>query len=101
MKGPHDDVGRGLRAAVLDLHIGVVGDADDRLLVASAAVVVTPVPDRLAAPVVGLELVFAVAAVVDVDVDRRRRARIVDRRRRAPAGWYRPCFSNAQRMTLL
>ena len=65
----------GLRAAVLDLHVGVVGDADDR----APGACVPPSACRrfqivVRVPVVGLERVLAVAAVVDVDVDRRRRA---------------------------
>src|SRR5262249_3746167 len=80
---PHDDAGRVLGAAVLDVYIGIVLDADDRLLVRRAAVVLATIPDRLAAPVIGLEGVFAGAAILDVHVDRRRRAYVVVRRRRA------------------
>ena len=79
MKSTHHDVGCGLSAAVLDLHVSVVDNADDRLLVAGTAVTVMPIPDRLAAPVVGLERVFAAPAVFDVDVDRRRHALIIVR----------------------
>src|ERR1700722_9178399 len=39
-----------------------------------AAVVAAPVPDRLATPVVRLIPVLAMAAVLDIDVDRRRQA---------------------------
>src|ERR1700676_3860692 len=46
-----------------------------------AAIVAAPVPDRLAAPIVGLILVLAVAAVLDIDVDRRRQAFLVVRPR--------------------
>src|ERR1700722_1914064 len=46
-----------------------------------AAVVAAPVPNRLAAPIVGLILVLAVAAVLDIDVDRRRQAFLVVRPR--------------------
>src|ERR1700731_169089 len=46
-----------------------------------AAVVAAPVPDRLATPVVRLIPVLAMAAVLDIDVDRRRQAFLVVRLR--------------------
>src|ERR1700730_17214684 len=46
-----------------------------------AAIVMAPVPDRLAVAIVGLILVLAVAAVLDIDVDRRRQAFLVVRLR--------------------
>src|SRR4029077_5670500 len=65
--------------AVLDFHISLVGDVRLRRLMRRAAVVAAPVPYRLAAPVVRLIAVFAVAAVLDIDVDRRRQAFLVVR----------------------
>lgn len=63
-----DDVCRILRASVLDLHVGVVGLSERRLLVRRHAVSTPPVPDRRRVPVDRLVLVLAGAAIVDVDV---------------------------------
>ena len=63
MKGTHCHVGGELGTAIFDVDVGVVGDAHHRLFVNGTAVVLASVPNRLAAPVVGLELILAVAAV--------------------------------------
>ena len=74
-----DDVLRLLRAAVLDLDVGVVGRPQLRLLVRVDAVGRAAVPDRGGVPVHVLELVLAGAPVVDVHIDVRRLARGGDR----------------------
>jgi len=59
-----------------------------------------PVPDGGRVPEVLEVVVLAVAAVVDVDVDVRRRTGRIDRADRGwGSGWYRPCRSNDHRTT--
>src|SRR5579884_4037863 len=79
VKGAYHHVRRCFEAAVLDPHIGIVGLSGDRCLVRQAAILAAPIPDRLAIPVVGLKRVFAVATILNVDIDRGRGALLVVR----------------------
>src|SRR5580704_3987363 len=73
MERLYGDSGRRCPAAVLDFDVGKISCSGDRRLMSFAAVGGAAVPDRPAIPIPGLIAIFSAPAVLDVNVNERRR----------------------------
>lgn len=58
------NVRRHLSAAIFDLHVSEVGDANDWNFVRRQPIRMTTVPDRLAAPMIWLIWILAMTAIL-------------------------------------